>query len=93
MDWFDRVSNKAIGILVESVKDKAAADRLANFDINKQLTIVKLGGIGISMVDFNPRELCYFSVEGLVLLQEVNTYKDGSRTKTFTKIESSVRNL
>ena len=68
-------------------------ERLANFNIDKQLTIVKLGGIGISMVDFNPRELCYFSVEGLVLLQEVNTYKDGSRTKTFTKIESSVRNL
>ena len=45
------------------------------------------------MVDFNPRELCYISVEGLVLLQEVNTFKDGSRTKTFTKIESSVRNL
>ena len=45
------------------------------------------------MVDFNPRELCYVSIEGLVLLQEVNTYKDGSRTKTFTKIESSVRNL
>ena len=68
-------------------------ERLANFNIDKQLTIVKLGGIGISMVDFNPRELCYVSVEGLVLLQEVNTYKDGSRTKTFTKIESSVRNL
>ena len=39
--------------------------------------IVKLGGVGISFVDFNPRELCYISIEGLVLLSESNVFKDG----------------
>lgn len=55
--------------------------------------IVKLGGIGISLVDFNPRELCYISIEGLVMLQELNVYKSGRRQKTFTKVELTVRNI
>lgn len=62
-------------------------------DIIKNMTIVKIKGIGISMVDFNPKELCYISIEGLVFLSEVNEYKEGSRSKTFNKIESSLRNF
>ena len=75
-------------------KEGSPAEKiLKKLDISKSLMIVKLGGIGISMVDFNPRELCYFSFEGIVLLQEVNVYKDGYREKSFTKIESSIRNM
>ena len=54
---------------------------------------MKLGGIGLSLVDFNPRELCYFSVEGLVYLSEVNQYKSDRSEKTFTKTEISLRNF
>lgn len=41
--------------------------------------IVKLAGLGISMVDYNPRELCYFSLEGIVFLQEHNVYNEDRR--------------
>ena len=45
--------------------------------------IVKLAGLGISMVDYNPRELCYFSLEGILFLKEDNVYNDESRQKNF----------
>ena len=91
-EWTERVTKRAIGVRVAS--EKEAEERgLTKFDIMKSLMIVKLGGIGISLVDFNPRELCYLSVEGIVLLNESNLYKDGHREKTFTKIQSSIRNL
>ena len=45
------------------------------------------------MVDYNPQEFSYFSVEGIELLQEFNSYKDDRREKTFTKIETSIRNI
>jgi len=31
------------------------------------------------MVDFNPREICYFSLEGIVYLNESNIYKEDRR--------------
>ena len=90
--WTERVTKRAIGIKITSLKE-AEEKGFNKIDIVKSLTIVKLGGIGISLVDFNPRELCYISVEGIVMLNEANTYKDGQREKTFTKIESSLRNF
>ena len=63
------------------------------FDVQKSLMILKLKGIGISIVDYNPQEICYLSIEGIVLFQEVNVYKSDRREQTFTKIESSIRNF
>ena len=66
---------------------------MKKFSIAKSLMIVKLAGLGISMVDYNPRELCYFSLEGIVFLQEHNVYNEDRRQKTFKKMEVSIRNL
>lgn len=89
--WEHRVSQKAIS---EKAKDEEEALKkiYAKYDVNKSLTILKLAGIGVSLVDFNPRELCYFSMEGIVYLNELNIFKDDMRTKTFTKHEASIRN-
>lgn len=37
--------------------------------------IVKLRGIGFSLVDFEPNELCYISFEGIVIENEVSLFK------------------
>jgi len=77
-----------------SCDDKGAPDKgVRKYDIAKSMTIVKLGGLAISMVDYNPQEFCYFAMEGIVFLQEYNVYKDERREKTFTKLETSIRNL
>jgi len=39
---------------------------------------VKLQGIGFSIVDFEPKELCYVSFEGFVLEKEVCLFKKGT---------------
>ena len=77
---------------IRGTKEKVE-HQLKKFTIQKSLMIVKLKGIGLSLVDFNPRELCYFSIEGLVFLSESNLYKYGNREKSFTKMEVSMRNL
>jgi hypothetical protein len=69
------VLNKAIGVRGKTPEKETAV--LKKFEIAQSLLIVKLGGVGLSFVDFNPRELCYISIEGLVLLSESNVYKDG----------------
>ena len=40
------------------------------FKCDRSLTVIKLQGIGISLVDFQPSEVSYISFEGLVILQE-----------------------
>ena len=69
--------NRAVRVQCNTPEKEVSA--LGKYEITKSLMIVKLGGIGISLVDFNPRELCYISMEGLVLLSETNLYKDGQR--------------
>ena len=59
----------------------------------KGLNIIKLKGIGISLVNFIPQEVAYISLEGLTLLQENCQYKIGSTENTFTKFEMSLRNF
>jgi hypothetical protein len=38
------------------------------YEINKSLMIVKMKGIGISMVNYVPYEVAYISLEGLVVM-------------------------
>lgn len=45
------------------------------------------------MVDYSPREVMYFSLEGIVFLQEHNVFSVDRRQKTFSKMEVSIRNL
>lgn len=92
-EWFDLVLSQGLRVKQDFVHPRRELNALKKFDIAESLMIVKLGGIGISLVDFNPRELCYISVEGLVMLQELNVYKSGRRQKTFTKVELTVRNI
>ena len=55
--------------------------------------MVKLRGIGISIVDFMPQELAYISLEGIVLLSETTLFKFNQLEKQFFKFEASLRNL
>ena len=59
----------------------------------RTLQIIKLQGIGLSLVDFQPSEICFISFEGLVVLQEHCQFQVGTLHKTFTKTEISLRNF
>ena len=61
--------------------------------IQENLQIIKLQGIGFSMVDFEPTELCYVSLEGIVIENEICLYKKGSHKKTFSDVRLSLRNF
>lgn len=65
----------------------------SNLEYNSQLYVVKLRGIGISIVDFMPQELAYISLEGIVLLSESTLFKFSQLEKKFYKFEASLRNL
>ena len=75
-NMLDQITNQAFP---ENPKSKEAVDKFnEKFQCRRSLSIIKLQGIGISLVDFQPTEICYISFEGMIILQEYCQFKHGS---------------
>lgn len=46
-------------------------------ELDRNSYVVKLRGIGISLIDFQPIELCYVSIDGISVISKVHMVRRG----------------
>jgi hypothetical protein len=64
--------------LCKLIQESSLGKNEQNLQLQQDKMTVKLQGIGFSIVDFEPKELCYVSFEGFVLEKEVCLFKKGT---------------